>query len=187
MFLCLAQDFHSSSCLSRPTLFAGIPTSSRIRCLTPIAHSKPQISFRRARKQDLEALIRIVEGEPLGTGWERGSLQGEIESESVVLAEGTEGEIVAFMVLWLVLDQLEIGNLFVSPRHRRKGVGGKLLDHIIKDGRTQGAKKIILEVRESNVAARNLYSRAGFGEAGRREKYYGGVEAAILMEVDLDP
>jgi ribosomal protein S18 acetylase RimI-like enzyme len=39
-----------------------------------------------------------------------------------------------------------------------------------------------LEVRESNVVARNLYSRLGFEEVGRRPHYYQDTgETAVVM------
>lgn len=39
----------------------------------------------------------------------------------------------------------------------------------------------VLEVRESNVAAINLYKRHGFTEVGRRKKFYPDGEGAVLM------
>ncbi len=42
---------------------------------------------------------------------------------------------------------------------------------------------MFLEVRESNIAARNLYKRLGFLEAGRRRDYYPAPpEDAIVMK-----
>ena len=46
---------------------------------------------------------------------------------------------------------------------------------------------IYLEVRESNISARSLYSKFGYNEIGIRKKYYAApIEDAILMQKNLD-
>jgi ribosomal-protein-alanine N-acetyltransferase len=42
-----------------------------------------------------------------------------------------------------------------------------------------------LEVRPSNAAARALYERAGFRDAGLRARYYQDGEDALVMRCDL--
>jgi len=48
---------------------------------------------------------------------------------------------------------------------------------------------VFLEVEENNQPARRLYARAGFGIAGRRERYYRQADGqdlnALLMRRDL--
>jgi ribosomal-protein-alanine N-acetyltransferase len=47
-----------------------------------------------------------------------------------------------------------------------------------------GAVTVLLEVRESNVAARRLYRKLGFTEHGRRSNYYlQPAEDALLLSV----
>ena len=71
----------------------------------------------------------------------------------------------------------EILNLAVESRFRRLGVATYLLQNEIQSGAVY-----LLEVRESNAAARALYSKFGFVEIGRREEYYGNpTETAIVM------
>jgi ribosomal-protein-alanine N-acetyltransferase len=57
-----------------------------------------------------------------------------------------------------------------------------LLDQV----RARGGREILLEVRDSNVAARRLYEGAGFQENGRRPAYYRNPdEDAVLYELHL--
>lgn len=88
------------------------------------------------------------------------------------------GKIAGFLVSRRVdEEEVEVLNLAVDPEFRRRGIGTRLLQHI-------GSKHVFLEVRESNAKAQNLYRKLGFGEIGRREKYYDDpVEAAILMRL----
>ncbi len=51
-------------------------------------------------------------------------------------------------------------------------MGTRLLAAFLDNLRQLGAKAALLEVRESNASARNLYVKAGFIETGRRRGYY---------------
>ena len=59
-----------------------------------------------------------------------------------------------------------------------------LIIHMEEILRRQGAERIFLEVRESNVPARNLYKSRDFAEMGIRKHYYSdnGENAIIMMK-----
>lgn len=98
--------------------------------------------------------------------------------------EGTHG-IAGYCVKWVVFEWIHIQNIAVHPAHLRRGLGRYLLDDAILGGRRVGAIKALLEVRESNTAARQLYLSTGFKEVGRRKSYYRKPnEDAILFEKD---
>jgi ribosomal-protein-alanine N-acetyltransferase len=62
-----------------------------------------------------------------------------------------------------------------------------LIKALMKRARNQAATAILLEVRESNLAARGLYEKRGFREVGRRRSYYADpVEDAILYTLRFD-
>ena len=85
---------------------------------------------------------------------------------------------------WLILDEAHITNIAVHPQFRSKGLGRAALDFLVEDMYIKGARKALLEVRETNIAANKLYKSAGFKAVGFREKYYKD-EGAILMEKNL--
>jgi ribosomal-protein-alanine N-acetyltransferase len=66
----------------------------------------------------------------------------------------------------------EIENIAVSGPARRRGLGSHLLGEFLDMVRDQGGQAVFLEVRESNQAARKLYEKWAFCEAGRRKGYY---------------
>ena len=75
-------------------------------------------------------------------------------------------------------DEGEVLNLAVSPEFRRKGIA-RALFHA---AHTELSGTVFLEVRESNAAARQLYAAYGFGEIGRRARYYRRpVEDAVIL------
>ena len=98
-----------------------------------------------------------------------------------VARHGVGGPLAGYVIAWRVLDEGEVANLAVEPSARRVGVGSQLLDEMLTDARQQLVKRIYLEVRESNAAARRLYATRGFKEVGRRRKYYRSPEEDALI------
>ena len=84
-----------------------------------------------------------------------------------------------------ILDELHILNVAVDPDYRGKGLGKKLMAHLIAQGRVLAARAITLEVRESNLTAIRLYEGAGFELAGVRPHYYTDKENALIYWLEL--
>jgi ribosomal-protein-alanine N-acetyltransferase len=83
-----------------------------------------------------------------------------------------DDHLVAYAVLWCILDQGELANIAVDPNWRGRGLGGRLLERVLAIARGRGVKDLFLEVRESNHVARELYRRRGFESIGSRRDYY---------------
>lgn len=107
--------------------------------------------------------------------------------ERVLVAENA-GDVTGFLVYACVLDEGSIYNIAVDPVWRGRGTGRFLLLAVLDIMRSGGIQTCLLEVRESNVAARRLYDSLGFRVDGRRRGYYpadGGREDALLMSMAL--
>ena len=91
------------------------------------------------------------------------------------------GRAVGFVVTRdLAAGESEILNLAVRQDCRRSGVGAAL----VREALSASPGVYYLEVRESNTVARNFYKSMGFGETGRRRKYYNDPdEDAIVMRI----
>ena len=100
------------------------------------------------------------------------------------------GEPAGFVVARLLADEAEILTLGVRPGARRRGLAAHLVRAAAASARTAGARRMHLEVAESNAAARATYGRSGFAEAGRRRGYYrseqGAAVDALLLALRLD-
>lgn len=94
--------------------------------------------------------------------------------------------ILGYTCRWLVADELHLLNVAVHPDRRGTGVGRRLVDAVIAEGRRVGARAMFLEVRAGNVVARRLYRTLGFRDLGIRRGYYGPGQDAIVMELRLD-
>ncbi|MGE0742972.1 MAG: ribosomal protein S18-alanine N-acetyltransferase [Hyphomonadaceae bacterium] len=89
-----------------------------------------------------------------------------------------------FVMAWAAAGDAEILTVAVVPEARRRGVGAALVTAAEVSALVRGAASMHLEVAETNDAARALYAKLGYEEAGRRHAYYsgeGGAVDAIVM------
>ena len=123
---------------------------------------------------DAEAIGRIQNSAPEASHWDPAAyLAGECWVAEL------DGQIPAFLAgRKVAADETEILNLAVLPAFRRCGLARRLVEKWLEEH----PGRCFLEVRESNLAARQLYETAGFHVAGRRSEYYiNPPEAAIVM------
>lgn len=93
-----------------------------------------------------------------------------------------------FVLAWAAAGDAELLTVAVVPEARRKGVGASLVTSAGVAALVRGAASMHLEVAEDNEAARALYRKLGYEEAGRRHAYYageGGSVDAIVMRRSL--
>ncbi len=108
-----------------------------------------------------------------------------------LMPDGRTGEIVGYLCLWIVFEELRLMNLAVEAGSRRRGIAKALVLHALSLARDRGAERAVLEVRASNDAARRLYEGLGFRQVAVRARYYTDpIEDAVLMQresVDSQP
>lgn len=93
------------------------------------------------------------------------------QSEHSLVIETSTG-IAGFVVYNAVLDEGSIYNIAVAPEQQRKGYAQQLLQAAMADMINVGVSRCFLEVRKSNLAARNLYDSLDFQLDGVRSNYY---------------
>jgi ribosomal-protein-alanine N-acetyltransferase len=138
---------------------------------------------------DDATLITLLDERMQLTDWRVGQYQDCCENPRSVLLAEVDDELCGYLATSRVLDETTILALAVAPWARRKGLAAALLSEARKYWRKSGQQRCLLEVRESNQAARCLYLGLGFLEDGMRKDYYpgpGGRENAILMSLDLN-
>jgi ribosomal-protein-alanine N-acetyltransferase len=84
--------------------------------------------------------------------------------------------------------EAEILTLAVDPARRRIGTATALVADLEAAAATRGAREIFLEVAATNTAARALYERLGYRQAGLRPQYYApGIDALVLVKFLAGP
>ncbi|MDI6704149.1 MAG: ribosomal protein S18-alanine N-acetyltransferase [bacterium] len=97
-----------------------------------------------------------------------------------------EGKIVGYGGFWLIFDEAHIVNIAVHPGARGRKIGSRILAHLIHWVKKRDIARIVLEVRDSNRPAKNLYKKFGFIPIGIRKRYYTDTkEDAIVMGLIL--
>ena len=131
--------------------------------------------------------IFAVERECFKSPWSEKMFVGDIENEhTVYLVARDKEQIVGYAGVWCVFGDADITNVAVSPKYRRQGIAGRLLERITEEARLRKCESIRLEVRESNFGAIALYKKHGFREIDIRKKYYDNTEDAVIMELILE-
>lgn len=133
---------------------------------------------------DLPTVMEISR-QSLPRPWSEAVWREELLSRSglyLVLEE--EGDVVGFIGVKLVADEMHVMTIAVREERRRRGFARTLIGAVLADPASTRARRVYLEVRPSNTEARTLYGSLGFVETGLRPRYYGD-EDALLMTLDL--
>lgn len=149
------------------------------------------LTLEAAVPEDLAALLAI-ERASYSHPWSEASLRQAVTQARrfgvlVLRAPGAEAEpdrgVRGYCIFQLVADELHVHNVAVAAPWRGGGLARRLLERAFEVGRSGGARRAFLEVRESNAAARALYSALGFEAVGHRRDYYRdpGEDALVLQ------
>lgn len=97
----------------------------------------------------------------------------------------TSHYIVGFVGFWIMADEAHITSIAVREECRQQGIGEMLMISVMERAMELKARLVTLEVRFSNTAAQNLYTKYGFAKAGVRKGYYtDNREDALMMSTD---
>jgi len=104
----------------------------------------------------------------------------------VAVRESHAPPVIGFAIARCATHDWEIENVVVAREHHRLGIATRLIREMLLRAHGGGATSVLLEVRESNLAARRLYEKLGFSEQGRRSNYYRDPsEDALLLQISL--
>ncbi|HBP89162.1 MAG: ribosomal protein S18-alanine N-acetyltransferase [Nitrospira sp.] len=149
-------------------------------------------AIRMATLADLDALVSLEQA-CFAVPWSRKSFEAELHGNAfskILIIPATPGEqleipLLAFICVWVIFEEIRFLNLAVHPQFRGQGLARQLILQALCLGNAQGCRRGMLEVRDSNVAARKLYECFNFKEYGQRKSYYTNPsEDAILMMLE---
>ena len=146
---------------------------------------KMPVICRVGRKAIAELLA--IEEQNEHASWTEWVFQSTFDSAVArVYAARLGGQIVGFLALHLVCDEVQIQNICLLPAFRGQGTGKALLQYALEECAADGARSAFLEVRVGNVVAKGLYQSLGFDIVTVRPQYYcDNQEDAFVMRADL--
>lgn len=147
-------------------------------------HDTDDLSIVPFRRRHLRQVLAI-ENQVYPRPWTPGVFSSELaqvrEGSRCYAVALIEGRVVGYGGLMFTDDGAHVTNIAVDPTRHRRGVGRRLLMHLIGMAREEGCDAMTLEVRVTNTAAQALYRQFGFAPAGIRKRYYENTDDALVM------
>ena len=146
--------------------------------------------IRLAQDQDAAAIAQLSRDAietGLGWTWRPQRVAASIrDPQSLCIVAGVR-PILGFCITQFGEELAHLSLLAVDPRHRRRGLGARLVSWTVASARTAGIAAIHVEMRANNSEARSFYQTLGFELGELVRGYYQGVESAQRMVLRLRP
>jgi ribosomal-protein-alanine N-acetyltransferase len=143
-------------------------------------------------ESDIDA-VASLEKISFSKPWRRVEFMTELKSPITInrvaklLCPQNSEAVIAYACAQLVMDELSLLKIAVSPAWRCRGVGNQLLQQTFDAAIQKGAAMVFLEVRPSNQGAMAFYLNSGFRIIGKRRNYYPETgEDALVMTKRFD-
>jgi len=142
--------------------------------------------IRRAVVHDCEPIATLTAKCEGAARWHASSVVEALKVGALGWIAEDRDQIVGMILVRVAADEMEVLNLAVAPQHRRRGIATRLLLHSIRHAVKLRVRKVYLEVRFGNDAAREFYAAHNFRICGTRERYYTApVEDALILSREV--
>ena len=154
--------------------------------MTGLAQGIPGVHVRWMIRRDMLEVLAI-EQEAFEFPWSENDFARCLRQRNCIgmVAEMSDS-IVAFSVYELHRTRLHVLNFAVLRSHRRLGVGAQMMAKLTAKLAPDRRNRIVLEVRETNLAAQLFFRSLGFRAVSvLRDFYQDTAEDAYLMQLSL--
>ena len=105
--------------------------------------------------------------------WSENSIASELNNKLSHWLVALDGEkVIGYVGSQTVLGETDMMNIAVHPDYRKRGIATELIQELINALNERNSHSLMLEVRESNDPAKELYLKMGFELVGIRKNYY---------------
>ena len=138
--------------------------------------------FRNATESDIQKIAELEEKTFTDAWTNQNIYETFCQKQAFIIVAEVGDEIAGYCIIYYVMEEAEIARIAVGDKHRRKGIGRKLLDYTCACCKGKQVERLLLDVREGNTGARMFYQAYGFTEDGKRKDFYNNPkEDAVLM------
>jgi len=148
----------------------------------------PEVRIRPMLASDIDEVLRIEQAS-YAFPWTSGIFHDSLRVGYLCSVMEVGFVLAAYGVLSAGAGEAHLLNVCVREQFRSRGLGRRMLQHLMMQARDDGARVMFLETRPSNLAAVRLYQALGFVQIGARRGYYQSVEGredAIVMRRALE-
>lgn len=146
-------------------------------------------SLRPATEEDLPQIMKI-ENLVHVSPWTENHFRSELEKPYslflLLTDDETDSHLAGYIVAWMMFDECQILNLAVDIPSRGLGLAKEMLRKVIFFASQKGIKRVVLEVRKSNLPAIQLYQGLRFVITHIRKGFYTNGEDAYSMALSLE-
>jgi [ribosomal protein S18]-alanine N-acetyltransferase len=128
-------------------------------------------TIRPATIQDVPTIVALERSVAKAAHWSAEQYETRLKEDCLMLAE-SNSQLVGFICARVSPGEWEIENVVVANEFRRQGIASALVNALFESAKKADHPTVHLEVRESNLPARQLYTKHGFREVGERPNYY---------------
>jgi ribosomal-protein-alanine N-acetyltransferase len=144
------------------------------------------LAIRLATPADAAAIAALSRDEiehGLPWTWQEGRVRHAIRDvDTNVVVAGLAGAIAAFGIMFYADDDAHLLLFAVHRSQQRRGVGTALLQWLEAAAQAAGAKRIRVEARMDNVAARSFYNEHGYHERDVAPRMYSARLDGVRLE-----
>lgn len=138
--------------------------------------------IRTATLSDIDALAQIDYDCFGPVAWSRELVAAELAAPSRdVLVADEQGAPIGYASIMTTGESADLQRIAVIAEQRRHGHARLMLAALFERAEQRGARRILLEVAETNDAALYLYDSMGFSVISRRKRYYADGSDALVL------
>jgi ribosomal-protein-alanine N-acetyltransferase len=132
------------------------------------------VIIREMRAEDLDSVTEIEKQVTFDTPWSRKIFEDclNVGYSCWILEEDEQAEVLGFGLLSSAIEEAHILNLCIKVGYQEKGLGNRMLAHLVGLAKDKTIKQVYLEVSVDNQKAIKLYQKWGFECIGVRHGYY---------------
>lgn len=166
----------------RKQIYQGIETI--IDFLKNADNVKVQTEF---AKQSDAFDISQIEQQNFSCPWSQNAITEFLSYEcNKILCVKKQNSVISYISFSVICDEIQISNVATHNDYKHKGYASNLICDLQKYAKRNNVKTIFLEVRQSNIAAINLYKKFMLKKIGIRKNFYTSpLEDALLFSYDV--
>lgn len=146
------------------------------------------VAIREAMADDLPSLTALDELLLGGESWALALWDSELGGLGRRLLVANAGDrVVGYAIVVLAGDVADLLRIGVHPERQRQGLATRLLGAAVDRAVAAGARRMLLEVSDTNHGAGAFYATRGFVEIDRRRRYYRDGSDARVLALELRP
>jgi [ribosomal protein S18]-alanine N-acetyltransferase len=147
-----------------------------------------RVQIRWMIRRDMPEVLAI-EAESFEFPWLEGDFIRCLRQRNCIgMVADYQGRVVGFMIYELHKTRIHVLNFAVARDDRRRGVGSQMIAKLTAKLSTQRRSRVLLEVRETNLAAQLFFRENGFRAVSVLRSYYADTpEDAYMMQYRYRP